>query len=311
MKISVVIPVYKADGCLDELYLRLKKALTNITKDYEIILVNDASPDESWEKIQSLNKADKNVKGINFSRNFGQHYAITAGLDYSTGDYVVVMDCDLQDQPEEIRKLYGELKNGYDVVFGRREKRRDSVLKRIHSKVFYLFYNYFTDSSFDSSVANFSISRKIVINNFRLLRERSRSFPLFINWIGFKIGYVKVQHSKRYAGKSSYTFRKLISLAMESIVSQTNKPLKLSVQLGFLLALVALIAAVILVVLRLSTEIKIEGWTSIIVSIFFSTGLILANIGIVGIYLGRVFEESKHRPLYIIRDAVGIKAFKN
>jgi dolichol-phosphate mannosyltransferase len=217
------------------------------------------------------------------------------------------MDCDLQDRPEEIPKLYKKIQSGYDVVFAKREKRKDPIIKKILSKLFYLIYNYFTDSSFDSSVANFSISKKVVVDNFKLIREQSRSFPLVVNWIGFKVGYQKVSHSKRFAGKSSYTLSKLVNLATDSIISQSNKPLRISVKFGFLLSFVAVIVAIILFIMRLSTEIRIEGWTSIVVSIFFLSGLILANIGVVGIYLGKVFDEAKKRPLYIIKDTIGIK----
>jgi len=157
MKISVVIPVYMAQGCVDELYRRLVRVLPEISNRFEVIFINDGSPDRSWEKIKALHKKDKKVRAVSFSRNFGQHRAITAGLNYSSGDYIVVMDCDLQDRPEDIPKLYKKLALEYDVVFGQRNKRKDSLIKKFSSKLFYRAYNYFTDSSFDSSVANFSI----------------------------------------------------------------------------------------------------------------------------------------------------------
>jgi len=289
----------------------LIKTLPQITSDFEIIFVNDASPDRSWEKIKNICSGDKRAKGINFSRNFGQHYAITAGLDYSKGDLVVVMDCDLQDRPEDIIKLYKTLSTGYDVVFGQRDKRRDSFFKKISSRIFYLIYNYFTESSFDSSVANFSISKKIVIKNFCKLGEQNRSFPLFIKWVGFKIGFVRVTHSKRFAGKTSYTFRKLINLSVDSIVSQSNRPLKISIKLGFILSLLSFVAATVLVLMHSFFDIRVEGWTSMIVSIFFLSGLLLANMGIIGLYIGKIFDETKNRPLYIVRDIIGMRNHKH
>jgi dolichol-phosphate mannosyltransferase len=308
MKISVVTPIYKAQDCLEELYERLVKVLPQISDSFEIIFVNDASPDRSWDKIKKIYSRDKRVVGINFSRNFGQHRAITAGLDYSRGDLVVVMDCDLQDRPEDIIKLYQTLNSGHDVVFGQRNQRIDPFIKRISSRIFYLIYNYFTDSSFDSSVANFSISRRVVVENFRKLKEQSRSFPLFIKWMGFKIGFVKVTHSKRFAGKSSYTFNKLINLAIDSIVSQSNKPLKLSIKLGFALSALSVAAALALTLAHFFLNARVEGWTSVIVSIFFLSGLLLANMGIIGLYIGKIFDETKNRPLYVISEMVGRKA---
>jgi len=220
------------------------------------------------------------------------------------------MDCDLQDAPEDIALLYKTLNSGYDVVFGQRHQRKDPFFKKISSKFFYLIYNYFTESSFDGSVANFSISKKVVIENFRQLREQSRSFPLFIKWMGFKIGFVKVGHAKRFAGKTSYTFNKLIRLAVDSIVSQSNKPLKLSIKLGFAISALSIAGGIVLVFMRAFSDIRIEGWASIVVSIFFSLGLILADMGIIGLYIGKVFDETKQRPLYIARDTIGIKNIK-
>ncbi|NLM14553.1 MAG: glycosyltransferase [Clostridiaceae bacterium] len=215
--ISVVTPVYLAEACLEELCRRLGAALSAITPDFEIIMVEDASPDGSWEVVQRVVAMEPRCKGIRLARNFGQHYAITAGLEHASGEWVVVMDCDLQDQPEEIGKLLQTARDGdYDVVFGRRVHRRDSRLKRLTSKTFYAVYNFFTDSQFDNTVANFSISRRPVIQEFLRMREHNRSFPLFIRWLGFAVGYVEVAHAERFAGKTSYTLRKLLRLSAET-----------------------------------------------------------------------------------------------
>ena len=234
--ISVVIPVYGCSATLQLLYDRLSKVLQTITSDYEIIMVNDASPDNAWEFIQKLAHTDERIKGINLSRNFGQHRAITAGLDYAKGDWVVVMDCDLQDQPEEIIKLYQKANEGYDVVFGRRYQREDRYLKKIGSSLFYKVYNYFTEANFDSSIANFSIISARVAGELRKLREQNRSYPLFVNWLGFKQTSVDIAHAKREEGRSAYTFSRLINLAIDSIVSHSNKPLRLSIKFGFSLS---------------------------------------------------------------------------
>ena len=304
--ISVVTPVYLAEACLEELCRRLVAALSALAPDFEIILVEDASPDRSWEVVERIAATDPRCKGIRLSRNFGQHYAITAGLEQASGEWVVVMDCDLQDQPEEIAKLLHAARTGaHDVVFGRRLRRRDSVCKRLSSKAFYAVYNFFTESRFDNTVANFSISRRPVIREFLRLREHNRSFPLFIRWLGFSVGYVEVAHAARFAGETSYTLRKLLQLSAESILSQSNKPLHLSIALGLVLALGAFLVALYFVAKYFVRGIPVTGWTSMMVSLWFLGGVLLANLGILGLYLGRVFNEVKNRPLYVVRQKIG------
>lgn len=300
--ISVVTPVYGCEVCLNQLHARLEVALTAITRDYEIIMVNDGSPDDAWQTIKLLAEKDARTKGVNLSRNYGQHRAITAGLDYADGDWVVVMDCDLQDQPEEIVKLYNEALQGYDVVFGRRDKRKDSLFKRYSSKIFYKVYDYFTESKIDNTVANFSIISSKVVANLRLLREQNRSYPLFVNWVGFKRSHVDIVHAKRGSGRSSYTLRKLTNLAVDSIISQSNKPLKLSIKFGFLLSMISLIYAMWLVLRYFVFSIPVAGWTSVMVSIYFVGGLLFANMGVLGLYIGKTFDETKNRPLYLVQD---------
>lgn len=304
--ISVVTPVYQADACLEELCRRLVAALEPISRDFEIIWVEDASPDGSWKTVERLVAAESRCKGIRFARNFGQHYAITAGLEHAAGEWVVVMDCDLQDQPEEIGKLLQTARAGnYDVVFGRRLRRRDRWLRRAASRCFYAAYNFFTNARFDNSVANFSISRRRVIAEFLRLREHSRSFPLFIRWLGFDVGYVDVAHGERFAGKTSYDLSKLLRFAAESIVSQSNKPLYVSAAIGFLLAAGAFLAALYFAARYFLRGTPVAGWTSTMVSLWFVGGVLLANLGVLGIYLGRVFNEVKNRPLYVVRQRIG------
>lgn len=300
--ISVVTPVYGCCKSLNSLYERLKSTLTSITSDFEIIMVNDASPDDSWDTIKKLANLDTRVKGINLSRNFGQHYAITAGLDFAQGDWIVVMDCDLQDQPEEIIKLYNKAQEGFDVVFGRRVDRRDNFLKILTSKLFYKIYDYFTESNVDNTIANYSIISKKVLKNLRKLKEQNRSYPLSINWIGFNRTNINIKHASREEGKSAYTIDKLISLAIDSIVSQSNKPLKLSIKLGFLLSFLSTLYAFWLIARYFLYGTIVEGWTSVMVSLYFIGGLIFANMGILGLYIGKIFDETKNRPLYIISE---------
>ena len=267
MDISVVIPVYGCRACLDELHRQLSESLARITKDYEIVLVNDACPqkvypEEVEEVIKSIASRDPRVKGLDLSRNFGQIRAITAGLHHATGDWVVVMDCDLQDKPSEIARLYAKANDGYDVVFSRRAARKDTFIKKQLSKLFYRTYTYFTAGAFDNLISNFSISRRIVIENYLRMGDQNRAFVLFINWMGFRSAVIDIDHAERGSGQSSYSMRKRLRLALEIITTQSNKPLILSIRAGFSVSLLALIYAVYLVIRYLYAGVSVEGWTS-------------------------------------------------
>jgi len=298
--ISVVTPVYRAEGCLEELYRRLVAALSGITQDFEIVMVEDRGGDRSWEIIQALARKDARVKGIQFSRNFGQHYGITAGLDHCDGDWVVVMDCDLQDQPEEIPRLYAKVREGYEVVIARRGKRNDPVLKRLLSWMFYRLFSWLAEIDYDGEAGNFRIVSRKVVESFRQMREQLRFFGGLINWMGFPAAAIDVQHDERYAGPSTYTLAKLWKLAFETIVAYSDKPLRLSVRFGFVLAFLAFCYGIYIVVHALLYGTAISGWASLIVSIYFIGGIIIAILGVMGIYLGKAFDEAKKRPLYIV-----------
>jgi len=299
--ISVVTPVYKAEGCLHELYNRLKASLETITSDFEIIMVEDCGRDRSWEIIEELAQKDKRVKGIQFSRNFGQHYGITAGIDYSDGDWLVVMDCDLQDRPEEIPRLYDKAKEGFSVVAARRGRRCDGILKRLSSFVFYKVFSYLAGIDYDPEVGNFRIISRRVVEQFRLMREKLRFFGGTIDWLGFPTAYVDVRHDGRFEGKSTYTFGKLWKLAMETIIAYSDKPLRLSIRFGFIMSFLALIGGLYIFYRALFHGYDVMGWSSLIVSVYFIGGIIIAILGVIGIYLGKTFDETKKRPLYVIR----------
>lgn len=308
MDISVVIPVYKAEGCLHELYRRLWAVLETITTDYEIILVEDCGGDRSWALIRELALADPRVKGLQFSRNFGQHYGITAGLDHCSGDWVVVMDCDLQDQPEEIPKLYTKAQEGYEVVYARRAVRQDHLFKRWSSRLFYRIFDYLTEQKSDPAIANFGIYSRKVIADYRLMRESVRNFPLFVRWLGFPSAAVDVEHAPRFSGTSSYTLYKLIHLAVDSIIAQSNRPLRLSIKLGFLMALGSFLVAIYYTLRYFIYSIPVSGWTSLIVSLYFLAGLFFVNTGFIGLYIGRIYSEVKGRPLYIVLDKINFNS---
>jgi glycosyltransferase involved in cell wall biosynthesis len=297
--LSVVTPVYRAEDCLEELYRRLVAALSGITRDFEIIMVEDCGGDRSWEIIRELARRDPRVKGIQFSRNFGQHYGITAGLDNCNGDWVVVMDCDLQDRPEDIPLLYAKAREGYDMVHARRDRRQDALVKRWGSNLYFKLLEYFADVAYETP-GNFRILSRKVVENFRRLREQLRYSTGLLHWLGFPTAYVEVQQAERYAGKSTYTLAKLWKLAFDIMIAFSDKPLRLSVRLGFIIAFLAFCYGVYILVHALLYGSAITGWASLIVSIYFIGGIIIAILGVIGIYLGKTFDESKKRPLYIV-----------
>jgi glycosyltransferase involved in cell wall biosynthesis len=301
--ISVVIPVYKAEHILDELYRRLRTALETITPSFEIVLVEDCGGDKSWEVIERLAQADPRVVGLQFSRNFGQHYGITAGLDYCSGAWVVVMDCDLQDSPEEIPALYAKAQEGYDVVLALRGERRDPPLKRFASWLFYRLFSYLADIEFNGDSGNFRIMSRAVVRNFTRMREQLRFFGGHVQWMGFPTTGIQVQHHERFEGKSTYTFAKLWKLAADTIIAYSDKPLRMAARSGLAMAVVSLGFGSYIFGRALFQGSPIPGWSSLIVSLYFIGGLIIGILGILGIYLGKAFDESKKRPLYIVRRA--------
>jgi polyisoprenyl-phosphate glycosyltransferase len=304
--ISVVSPVYGCKTCLVELYTRLKQTLENVTPDFEIILVNDASPDGAWETIVELGQKDSRVKGINLSRNFGQHYAITAGLNYTQGEWVVVMDCDLQDQPEEILKLYDKALEGYDIVYARRIMRKDSIIKRISSKIFHTIYSYLIGMKTDSAIGNFGIYSKYVVHEYNKMKETARSFTSLVQYTGFKVSTTDVQHSQRFVGKTSYSLSRLYQLTLDVILSGSTKPLKLTVKLGFTISLISILLSLYNILAYLTGIVRVAGFTSTIFSIWFMGGMLMFVLGIVGLYIGKIFEQVKERPLYIVSAKINI-----
>ncbi len=307
MDISVVIPVYGCPGAVSELYKRLADTLEGMAVSFEIILVDDRCPKGSWEVIRKLCEEDERVVGIHFSRNFGQQRAIGAGLDKSRGDWVAVMDCDLQDRPEFIKDLYEKAKEGYDVVFARRMNRKDSKLTKWFSKQFYKVYSYFTDEEFDGSINNYSISKRKVIDAYCRMREQHPTYTMFIKWLGFKEGFIDLEEDERFEGKSSYNFRKKVKTAIEIISSQSNKPLYFSIGLGFLMSFVALVTIVILLIKYFMEGEFYTGWPSILASIYFVGGILISVVGITGIYIGNIFDEVKARPVYVIDEILNGK----
>jgi dolichol-phosphate mannosyltransferase len=300
MHISVVSPVYRAENIIAELVRRLLVELSKITNDFEIILVEDCGPDNSWLKVLEETKKDPRVKGIKLSRNFGQHHAITAGLDASGGDWIIVMDCDLQDRPEEVPHLYNEAQKGFDIVFARRVERQDRFIKTFTSKMFYKVFSYLSGIEQDGTIANFGIYSRKVINSINSMRESMRAFSPMARWVGFKKTAIDVTHAERFEGNTSYNWNKLINLALDIAIAYSDKPLKLAIKLGFSISLFSLLYAIYNVFAYITGIITVNGYASIIVSIWFLSGLIIFILGIVGLYIGKTFEGMKQRPLYLI-----------
>lgn len=300
LKISVVIPVYKGEEFLKELTERILASCVNSFDETEIILVNDASPDNSLAVIESLCRQHSNIMGINLSRNFGQHYAITAGLRHSSGDWISVMDCDLQDQPEEIPNLFAKTKEGYDIVMAQRKQRNDSKLKKLSSWLFYKVFGYLTDSRQDPSIANFGIYNRKAIDAVLAMGDGIRYFPTMIQWVGFRRTNLEVKHSGRASGKSSYNLHKLLKLAFNNMIAFSDKPLYLTIVFGFSIVVFSFVLGLYYLLTYLAGDIEVSGFTTLVISISFFSGIIIAILGILGIYLGKTFDQVKDRPVYII-----------
>lgn len=298
--LSIVSPVYRAAEIVDQLVSEIQKTMAQLQVSYEIILVDDRSPDNSWDIMKKNAAKFPEVKCLRLSRNFGQHPAILAGLTYATGDWVVVMDCDLQDQPKEIIHLYNKAIEGYDVVLARRENRLDSTLKKVYSKMFSKVFNYLAESNFNNEVANFGIYRSKVIKSVLDMGDYIKAFPLFVNFVGYHTTSIAVEHAERASGESSYNFGKSLSLAFNAIISYSNKPLKIFVKFGMLISLLSFIGGLVNIILYFNGSIKVSGYSSIIISLWLLSGLIITVIGVVGIYIGKVFEQTKSRPPFIV-----------
>jgi glycosyltransferase involved in cell wall biosynthesis len=304
--ISIVSPVYCCADCLRALCLRIDTTLAATGASYEIILVDDASPDAAWPVMRELAAADPRIKALALSRNFGQHSAIAAGLEHARGRRVVVMDCDLQDRPEEIAALYAKAQEGYDIVFAEREVRRDGWFKRTSSRAFIALLNWLSGADYDYRTANFGIYSRAVIDAVRSMGDRARFFPIMVRWTGFKRTSIPVQHDARGNGGSSYTLRKLLKLALDIMLSYSDKPLRLVATAGIVISLIALAMAAFSLYRYLHGDVTVAGYTSLIASMWLLAGVMLFCMGIIGLYVGRAFESVKSRPHFIVRERLNL-----
>jgi glycosyltransferase involved in cell wall biosynthesis len=297
--LSVVVPVYGCAGCLYALHERVTAAIETITPDFEIVLVEDRGDDGSWEVIEQLVAGDARVRGFRLSRNFGQHAAITAGLEQAKGQWTVVMDCDLQDPPEEIPRLYAKATEGYDVVFGLRREKPGALPRRLLARAYFRALKTFAGSQFEGQWGTFSILSGKVVRAFLQFRDNDRHYLMILHWLGFRTAAVEYQPAERFAGRSSYSFRRLLKHAADGMFFQTTVLLRWIVYLGFALAIAGAMTAVYLAVARLSNSFY-PGWTSIAVFTLLIGGFIIISTGITGLYIGKVFEQVKGRPLFLI-----------
>jgi len=303
-ELSIVIPVFNESELIKELVKRVKSNTESITTDYEIILVDDGSNDSTWSEILREANLEKRVKGLKFSRNFGHHYAITAGLHQSSGKWVVVMDGDLQDRPEVIPQLFKKATEGFDVVFVSRQNRPEKLYYRLAQKVFYWLLRNLSGIDFDSRQANFSIINRKVVEAFKSFPENARFYGSTIIWLGFKRTQIFADHGQRFSGRPSYTLRKRIKLATDIILAFSERPLKFAIGLGTLMSLLSFIFIFWILYRVIFLEYIISTLVSLVTVMFFSTGIILIVIGITGIYIGEIFRQVKNRPLYIIEDKI-------
>jgi len=304
VEISVVVPVYGCRDCLRPLHDRLSATLETITDDFELIFVDDRSPDRAWPVLQELAERDPRVRAMRLSRNFGQHVAITAGLSASRGRWSVVMDCDLQDPPEEIPRLYSKAREGYDMVLSRREARVQSLPRRLAAAVYFRVYNALVKDDLHNNYSNLSLLSRKVVDAFLTLRDRDRQFLLILHWLGFERAEVQLRQSERHAGRSSYTFRQLVNVAVDGLFFQSTVLLRWIVYVGFCLAALGLGLAGYAVIALLAGS-HLPRWTGLSMLALFLASFIVISTGVSGLYVGKIFEQVKGRPLYVVDEVAG------
>jgi polyisoprenyl-phosphate glycosyltransferase len=303
-RLSVVIPVYGCGECLEPLHRRLKAVLAQIPGSHEIVFVDDRSPDDAWLKIAALVRHDPCIVAVRLSRNFGQHAAITAGLAQCRGDYAVVMDCDLQDPPEEIPRLLSKCAEGFDIVFARRIAKKSSLFRRLSAWAFFRVINTLNRSALDAAYGSFSVVTRRVVNAFLTLGDHDRQYLLILHWLGYRTTDIDYVHGERPAGRSAYTLRRLVEHAFHGLFFQTTVLLRWIVYTGFYLSAAGLALAGYFAYAYFVHSVP-TGWTSLAVLILIVGGFIIASTGITGLYIGKIFEQVKGRPLYVVDTVIG------
>lgn len=306
IRYSVVIPVYNEEAVAEESYRRLKQVMDSTAEEYELIFVNDGSRDKTAEILSNICEQDSSVKLINFSRNFGHQTAITAGMDHSSGQAVVVIDADLQDPPEVILEMIAKWKEGYDVVYGQRLKRKgETFFKKTTAKLFYRLLASMTSVDIPVDTGDFRLIDRKVCDVMSSLTEQNRYVRGLVSWVGFHQTAVSYVREERFAGETKYPLKKMLKFAMDGITAFSYKPLKLSTYVGFFVAVCSFLYLIVVLCLRFFTETTVTGWASTLAVSLIFNGVILMMLGIIGEYIGRIYDEAKNRPLYIIREKKG------
>lgn len=301
---SVIVPMYNEEKVIPETYRRLTKVMETLDEDYEIIFINDGSRDNTKAMLSELCKTDKHIKMIDFARNFGHQIAITAGMDYAAGECMVIIDGDLQDPPELIPDMIKIWRSGFDVVYGKRKSRRgETFFKKFTAKMFYRLLGKLTDVDIPVDTGDFRLIDRRVCEALKQLPERSRYVRGLMSWVGFKQTAIEFERSERFAGETKYPLKKMLKLAMDGIMSFSYKPLRLASYLGTFLSLISFCYLIFVLLQKLFfPESAQSGWASTIAVSLFFNGIILLMLGIIGEYIGRIYDEAKGRPLYIISE---------
>jgi dolichol-phosphate mannosyltransferase len=304
VELSVVVPVYKCADCLASLRERLARVLESTVSSFELVFVDDRSPDDSWAILRDLADHDERIRAVRLSRNFGQHAAITAGLAACRGYWVVVMDCDLQDPPEEIPRLLAKAREGYDVVLSKRVGRKQTWYRRLAGRVYFRLRNFFMRMDMSTEYSSLSLLSRKVVDAFLEVGDRDRQYMLVVHWLGFARAEIEFEHADRLAGRSSYTTRQLFQVAIEGFFFETTILLRWIVYLGFALAFVGTLLAAWFILAYFLFE-PYAGWTSVAVLLLLIGGFIITSLGVTGLYIGKIFAQVKDRPLYIVDAIVG------
>jgi polyisoprenyl-phosphate glycosyltransferase len=306
--ISIVVPMYFEEEVAQECYNRLLSVMRKNDINYEFIFVNDGSTDRTLDILTEIAEADKNTKIINFARNFGHQNAVTAGIDYALGDAIVVIDADLQDPPEVIPELIAKWQEGYDVVYAKRKKRKgETFFKLITARYFYKFLNYMSDIDIPKDTGDFRILDRKVADVFKQMTERNRFVRGMVSWIGFKQTFIEYERDERFAGETKYPLKKMIKFASDGIIAFSTKPLRIVMTVGIISMFISVLVLIYSLIVKFTGENIQPGWTSIMVAITFFSGIQLLGLGVVGQYIARIYDESKNRPIYIVRDVINME----
>lgn len=305
--ISIVVPMYYEEQVALEFYKRLTSAVSGKSFDYEILFVNDGSKDKTEQILKELAEKDKKVKVINFARNFGHQVAVTAGMYNAIGDAVVLIDADLQDPPELITKFVEEWEKGYQVVYAKRLKRKgESFFKKVSAKYFYKVLNFLSDTDIPKDTGDFRLMDRCVVEVFKLMPEKHKFIRGMVSWIGFDQTYIEYERDERFAGETKYPLKKMLKFALDGILSFSTKPLKIVTGIGLLTVVLSFFVLLFALYMKFSGQTE-SGWASLMVVVTFFSGVQLLSVGILGEYIGRIYDETRNRPAFIVKSKLNIE----